>query len=337
MTVSPLVTTIVVNWNGQAYLEKCLASLRAQRYQPHEIIMVDNGSIDGSIDLVETHFPEVRLIRLSHNLGFAGANNLAIRESSGAYVAVLNNDAYAEPDWLSRMVSAAESDPGIGSIACKLLFANPANVINSAGLVMDWAGFTWDWRGGQLDDPSETQIEECLGASGAAALYRRAMLDDIGLYDEDFFAYAEDADLNWRAQKAGWRCVYVPAARAYHVASATLGEGSRSKTYLQGRNKVWLLAKNLPTGRYLLYVPLMIAYDLLADVWGLFKRRDVGAIAGRGAGLRGLRRMLRKRRLMVNRSVAYLELIKPPQWPWQTARRFKHVQARIEAQQRGPT
>ena len=335
MTISPRVTTIVVNWNGRAYLEKCLASLSAQQYQPHEIVMVDNGSIDGSIDFVEAHFPEVRLIRQSHNIGFAAANNLAMRESSGAYVAVLNNDAYAAPDWLSRMVDVAESDPRIGMIACKLLFANPANVINSAGLVMDWAGFTWDWRGGELDDPTETQIEECFGASGAAALYRRAMLDDIGLYDEDFFAYAEDADLNWRAQKAGWRCVYVPTARVYHVASATSGEGSRFKTYLLGRNKIWLLAKNLPAGRYLLYVPLMIGYDLLADGWGLLKRRDVGAIEGRWAGLRGLRRMLRKRRTLVNRSEAYLRLIKQPQWPWQAALRFKHVQARIEAQQHG--
>jgi GT2 family glycosyltransferase len=307
--------------------------LRAQRYEPQEIIVVDNGSSDGSLSLVEAAFPEARVIRLSQNLGFAAANNLAIHDSSSAYVAVLNNDAYAEPDWLSRMVAVAESDPGIGIIACKLLFADRPNVINSAGLVMDWAGFTWDWRGGQIDDPTESQIEECFGATGAAALYRRTMLDEIGLYDEDFFAYAEDADLNWRAQKAGWRCVYVPTARVYHVASATSGEGSHFKSYLQGRNKIWLLAKNLPTGHYLLYIPLMIAYDLLVDVWGLLTRRDIGAIKGRWAGLCGLRRMLRKRQYSVNRSATYLQLIKRPQWPWQVARRFKHVQTRLAAQQ----
>ena len=329
---SPQVTTIVVNWNGRMHLEKCLSSLRAQTYRPHEIMLVDNGSTDGSIEYVEQQFPEVSLIRLPKNLGFAAANNVGMRQSTGVYVAVLNNDAYAEPEWLERMVAAAERDRSIGLVACKLLFADSASMINSTGLVMDWAGFVWGWRDGQLDDPTESQPEECFGASGAAALYRRVMLNDIGLYDEDFFAYMEDADLNWRARRAGWRCIYVPAARVYHVTSATAGEGSRFKSFMLGRNKVWLFAKNMPGGRYLLtWLPTLIAYDILADVWGLIARRDIGAIEGRWAGLKGLRRMLHKRRESPTRTNAHLRLIKPLEWPWKISARYRHTQQRAGA------
>jgi GT2 family glycosyltransferase len=202
-------------------------------------------------------------------------------------------------------------------------------MINSTGLVMDWAGFVWGWRDGQLDDPTESQLEECFGASGAAALYRRVMLNDIGLYDEEFFAYMEDADLNWRARRAGWRCIYVPAARVYHVTSATAGEGSRFKSFMLGRNKVWLFAKNMPGGRYLLtWLPTLIVYDILADMWGLIARRDIGAIEGRWAGVKGLRRMLRKRRESPTRTNAYLRLIKPLEWPWKISARYRYTQRR---------
>ena len=130
---------------------------------------------------------------------------------------MINNDAYAEPDWLAKAIEAADQRPDVGLLACKVLFDDDPRVINSAGLAMDWAGFCWDWRGGQLDQPAETAVEEIFGPSGAAALYRRSLLDEIGLLDEDFFMYAEDADLNWRAQRAGWKCLYVPTARVRHV------------------------------------------------------------------------------------------------------------------------
>jgi GT2 family glycosyltransferase len=143
MAHSPLVTTIVVNWNGRAFLEKCLSSLRAQTYQPHEVILVDNGSTDDSLDYVAATFPEVRVIRLPDNRGFAAANNVGIREATGQYVALLNNDAYAEPGWLAHMVAAAEQQTDVGLVACKLLFAHAPDTINAAGLALDWAGFCW--------------------------------------------------------------------------------------------------------------------------------------------------------------------------------------------------
>lgn len=324
----PTVAVIVVNWNGRAYLDKCLSALRAQTYRAVEIVLVDNASMDDSVGFVLRQFPEVKLIQLDQNVGFAAGNNAGIRAIHSDYVALINNDAYAEPDWLAKMIDAAEQQPTVGMIACKVLFDDDPRVINSAGLVMDWAGFCWDWRGGQLDQPAETAVEEILGPSGAAALYRRAMLDEIGLFDEDFFMYAEDADLNWRAQRAGWTCLYVPTARVRHVASATSIEGSRFKAYHLGRNKIWLLIKNVPVGRYLAWWPILIAYDLIAVVWGLIVRRDTAAVAGRWAALRGLRRMWRKRSQSPTCTNAYLKLLKPLVAPGQISARFKHTQTR---------
>jgi GT2 family glycosyltransferase len=328
MIDQPTVAVIVVNWNGRAYLDKCLAALRAQTYRAFEIVLVDNASTDDSVAFVKTAFPEVLVIQLDHNAGFAAGNNAGIRATRSDYVALINNDAYADPDWLAQLIEAAEQRPDVGLLACKILFDDDPRVINSAGLVMDWAGFCWDWRGGQLDQPDESKIEEAFGPSGAAALYRRTLLDEVGLLDEDFFMYAEDADLNWRAQRAGWKGLYVPTARVRHVASATSIEGSRFKAYHLGRNKFWLLIKNVPGGRYLGWWLILIGYDLMAVLWGLMARRDTAAVAGRWAALRGLRRMWRKRQQSPTRTTAYLKLLKPLQAPWQISSRFKHTQAR---------
>jgi GT2 family glycosyltransferase len=328
MIDQPTVAVIVVNWNGRAYLEQCLAALRAQTYPAVEIVLVDNASSDDSVAFVKTTFPEVTVIQLDHNAGFAAGNNAGIRATHSDYVALINTDAYAEPEWLAKSIEVAERQPDAGSIAAKLLFAHDPTIINACGLALDWAGFCWEWRGGQLDQPADTTIEEIFGPSGAAALYRRTMLEEIGLLDEDFFMYAEDADLNWRAQRAGWKCVYVPTARVRHVASASSIEGSRFKAYFLGRNKLWLLIKNVPGGRYVGWWLILIAYDLVAVVWGLITRRDTAAVAGRWAALRGLRRMWRKRSQSPTRTNAYLKLLKPLEAPWQISARFKHTQAR---------
>lgn len=320
----PTVAVIVVNWNGRAYLEKCLAALRVQTYRWFEIVLVDNASTDDSVAWVRSAFPEVTVIQLDHNAGFAAANNAGIRATRSDYVALINNDAYAEPEWLTKSIEVAEQHPAAGAVAAKLVFARDPTRINAGGLALDWAGFCWEWRGGELDDPAESEVVECFGPSGAAALYRRAMLDEIGLFDEDFFAYAEDADLNWRALRAGWQCLYAPAARVHHVTSATAGEGSRFKNYLLGRNKVWLLVKNVPTGKYLAWWPVLIGYDAAAVIWGLIARRDTAALAGRLAALRGLRGMWRKRRASPTRTTAYLKVLKPLEPPWRISARFRY-------------
>jgi len=324
----PTVAVIVVNWNGRPYLDKCLAALRVQTYRWFEIVLVDNASTDDSAAFAKAAYPEVTVIQCDRNLGFAAGNNAGIRATRSDYVAVINNDAYADPDWLARLMEVADQHPEAGMLASKVVFEDNPSVINSAGLAMDWAGFCWDWRGGQPDRPAEDHVEQIFGPCGSAALYRRATLDEIGLFDEDFFMYAEDADLNWRALRAGWKCLYVPAARVRHVASATSIEGSHFKTYHLGRNKLWLLIKNVPVGRYTWWWPILIGYDLMAVGWGLIARRDTAAVAGRWAALRGLRRMWRKRAQSPTRVTTYLKLLKPLAAPWQISARFKHTQAR---------
>jgi len=286
-----LVTTIVVSWNGRAYLDKCLSSLLAQTCQSQDIVVVDNGSTDGSAEYIGASYSGVHVICLPENVGFAAANNLAIRQSSSVYVALLNNDAYAESDWLARLVEAAESDPRVGMCASKMVFAHRPDVLNSTGVCVDRAGIAWDRRGGEADDDHETQPVEIFGACGGAALYRRTMLDEVGLFDEDFFAYMEDVDLAWRARGVGWRCLYAPAARVYHAHSATGVEGSPFKSFQLGRNKVWLLAKNYPFKQLWMYAPLLAIYDFAAVIYALVARRDVHALRGRLAGLAGIARM----------------------------------------------
>jgi GT2 family glycosyltransferase len=319
------VTTIVVSWNGRAYLDQCLSSLLAQTCQPQEIIVVDNGSTDGSAEYVAANYPGAHVMRLSENAGFAAANNLAIRQSSGAYVALLNNDAYAEPDWLTRLIEAAEGDPSVGMCASKMVFACRPDVINSTGICVDRAGIAWDRHGGEADDDRETQPVEIFGACGGAALYRRAMLDEVGLLDEDFFAYLEDVDLAWRAQRAGWRCLYVPAARVYHAHSATGVEGSPFKSFQLGRNKVWLLAKNYPFKQLWMYTPLVAIYDFAAVTYALVGRRDVHALRGRLAGLVGIVRMWQKRRGLQSAWRHDVQWLQPLEAPWRVTRRYRHL------------
>ncbi len=330
MINQPTVAVIVVNWNGRAYLEKCLAALRVQTYRRLEIVLVDNASTDDSVAFVRTAFPEVTVIQLEHNLGFAAGNNAGIRATHSDYVALINNDAYAEPDWLAKLIAVVEQRPDVGMIACKVLFDDDPRVINSAGLALDWAGFCWDWRGGQLDQPAETAVEEV----SAPAVWRRSI---GGVCSTKSVCSTRTSSCtpktptsNWRAQRAGWKCLYVPTARVRHVASASSIEGSRFKAYHLGRNKLWLLIKNVPTGRYLWWWFILIGYDLIAVGWGLIARRDTAAMTGRWAALRGLWRMWGKRSQSPTRTTASSELLKPLTAPWHISARFKHTQARSQ-------
>lgn len=297
----PRVAVIVVNWNGARYLRSCLKSLLDQTYRDTEIIMVDNASCDGSADLVSHEFPGVKVIQNSENEGFAAANNRAIQACRSDFIATLNNDARAEPDWLASLLEVMESDSTIGACASKMVFEQAPHIINSTGISLDRAGIAWDRLGGQLDADENQQPCEVFGACAGAALYRRTMLDEIGLFDEDFFAYLEDVDLSWRARLAGWRCVYVPAAKVYHVHSGTAQEGSKFKNYLLGRNKVWTILKNYPSPELFWLLPVIVSYDLASVVYAGFARRDWTPAKGRMAALRCLPAVLAKRKVAQSR------------------------------------
>jgi GT2 family glycosyltransferase len=324
------VTVVIPNLNGRHLLEGCLHALAAQTYSDWEAIVVDNGSTDESVEWLREAYPAVRAIVNTENRGFAAAINQGIEASDSRYVATLNNDTEVSPGWLAALVEAAESAGKAGMCASKMVFADRPDVINSTGICVDRVGIAWDRRGGEADDgdgghPDGSGWLEVFGPCAGAALYRRAMLDEVGPFDPDFFAYLEDVDLAWRARRAGWRCLYVPAARVLHRHSATGREGSPFKSYHLGRNKVWLVAKNYPFGRLWYYVPLVVLYDLAAVVYALAARRDIHALRGRMAGWAGLRRMWAKRRARGVHERLDVAWLAPAEPPWRVPRRYKHL------------
>jgi GT2 family glycosyltransferase len=273
MRENPLITVVVLNWNGMKVIERCLDSLKAQTYTPLEIIVVDNASTDGSGDWISRRFPDLKLIVNEKNLGFGGGNNIGIRASQGKYIMMLNNDTRLDPNCIEEMKTAIEKDGRYGACASKILLENEDNLIDAAGIVVFPDGLSIGRGRLEKGDRYDEEVEVFF-ASGCACLYRREMLEDIGLFDEDFFAYADDTDMGWRAQLASWKCIYSPKAIVYHFHSASSGTYSPLKAFLVERNRIWVAIKNFPF------------FLLLAGQFCTFWRyllQTYGAFIGRGA------------------------------------------------------
>lgn len=308
MSAPPAVSVIIVNWNGREHLARCLRSLMAQTYDGFEIIFVDNGSSDGSVLYVREHFPGVRVIENGENLGFATPNNQAIRVAAGRYIVTLNNDTETPPQWLEALVTAAEAHPEIGAFASLVVFDAQRQMIDSAGLSVSLAGIGCQSRLGE-DARQVREPEEVFGVCAAAALYRRELFDDVGLFDDDYFAYYEDVDLAWRARLRGWRAMLVPQAVVYHVHSATGGRGSAFKARLLARNKLWTTFKNYPFPAWLAFLPIIMAYDIIGACLPLW-RGDPAAILGLWQGIRQARVALAKRpAIQGRRAVSFRQLM----------------------------
>jgi GT2 family glycosyltransferase len=243
----PTATVIVLNWNGLRYLDDCFKALLAQEVEGgFEAMLVDNASTDGSVEHVRRTWPGVRVVRCTANLGFAAGNNIGMRAAAGRHLVLLNTDTRVQPGWLAALVNAAELDPTIGAVTSKLVFmADPGEIQNAGSLLLtDGSGAD---RGFHERDKGQYQVrEEVFGACGAAALYRREMLEDVGHFDETFFNYYEDTDLNWRMRLRGWRVLYEPEALVHHVHTGSSGEWSPFFTYHVDRNRLFMLLKNAP-------------------------------------------------------------------------------------------
>ena len=290
-------SVIIPNWNGAAHLPACLDALQQQTCAGFETIVVDNGSTDGSLDLLSERYPAVQVVALSRNQGYAGGCNAGFRVANGEILVILNNDTEVESTWLAEMLLALEQHPEAGMATPKVLLWDDPTRLHTTGDYVRTNGIpdtrgVWELDNGQFDD--QTYV---FGASGVAPAYRRAMLEDIGLFDADFQSYCEDVDLSWRAQLAGYRCVYAPRARLTHKVSAT-GKGTIRSFYV-ARNTIWTLVKNLPLELWRRHRGEIVAaqWQRLTDALRAWRGSAARAtIRGQLASLAGLPTMLRKRR-----------------------------------------
>jgi len=294
-----LISVIVLNYNGKGFLNSCLSSLASQTYSDFEVIVVDNGSRDGSPEYIEENYPWVRLAKNDENLGFAGGTNVGIRAAKGEFIITLNNDSRADSRFIEELIKPM-ADPEVGVCAAKMLF--PDGRINSAGICISRSGAAWD-RG--MFEPDRGQyefVEEVFGACAGAALYRREMLDEIGLFDEDFFLYLEDVDLAFRARLAGWKCLYVPGARVIHHHGGTAGVGSDLAVYYGNRNIVWYPIKDFPFRLLITSLPFIVARNLAVIPYYALRGQGGVILRSKLDALKGVVKMMEKRKDVVRRA-----------------------------------
>jgi len=307
---SPSVSVIIVNWNHRRFLGGCLDALLAQDYRRLDVTVVDNGSRDGSPDWLARHYAHVHLLTFPDNRGFSRAFNWGVDHTGGDFVLSLNPDVTVRPGFVSAMGRALCHDERIGIVAPKLLRANDPAILDSTGLFIDRRRRPWDRGQGEIDRGQYDAQPDVFGACGGAALYRRAMLDDLALdgeyFDEDFFAYYEDADLAWRAQLRGWRCIHAPRAVATHTRGwgDTLRKRGRDVRDNHGprlalRNRYLMAVKNDAPGYFLADLPLILAAELPRLVYAALTAP--GILLGLPDLVRAWPSALRKRRQMRSR------------------------------------
>ncbi|MBV5317435.1 MAG: glycosyltransferase family 2 protein [Desulfobulbaceae bacterium] len=308
---SPKVTVVIVNWNGERFLERCLAALMAQTIKPHEIILIDSASSDGSVEIVR-RFPVVQLMGLDQNVGFARGNNLAIKAacSESLWIALLNPDAFAEPRWLETLLLAAESNPGFDVFGSKLVAASDPTVLDGAGDVYHVSGLVWRMGHGAPAPTSAEHAREVFSPCAAAALYRRSALLEVNGFDEDFFCYTEDVDLGFRLRLAGYRCLYVPLSVVHHVGSGTTGgQHSDFSLYHGHRNLVWTFVKDMPGVLFWLLLPLHLALNLVSIVWLALRGQGRIICRAKRDAVLGLSTMWRKRQQIQKKRLAAIGAI----------------------------
>ena len=300
---------MIPSWNGRDLLDIVLPSLERQEYGDFRVTVVDNGSTDGTADHLRAAWPDVGVIELPENVGFAAAVNRGIEASQSEFVALVNNDMELDRAWLREMVGALRDHPRAASAAGKVLRYHEREVVDSAGDTMSWYGLSVPRGRGETDDGRYDAPGAVFSATAGAALYRAQALDDVGPFDADFFAYAEDVDWGFRAQLLGWECRYVPAAVAYHVGRATSSRISGLAHYLFLRNTITMVIKDYPAGALVRHAP-RLAMFLAKQVSGSFRRRFAGQMlrALRDALVQLPRTLAKRREVQSRRRAGTAEL-----------------------------
>jgi GT2 family glycosyltransferase len=286
---APVLTVVIPNYRRADLVRRCLNSLRVAIEAfvgEAEVVVVDDGSGDGAVHDLAAEYPWVLFVCLLRNRGYPGAVNAGIRASRTEWIFTLNNDTTVDPRVLTELLGAARERPDVGHLAAQQRFTHDPNRLCSAGLVLDRVGINAERLIGQPLSASESSPTEVFGASGGAAMYRASMLAELGGLDESFVFGLEDADLAWRAQMRGWRCLYVPDAVVFHDYGATVPYGSPHRFLQAARNRVRLVIKNADRGSLLRYGPLMIMYDLAYIAYAVPVHRTLTPVTGRIQALR---------------------------------------------------
>lgn len=315
----PSACLAILNYDGRELLDEALPSVLGQRYQPYEVVVLDNGSSDGSVEHLRERWPEVRVVALERNVGVTAALNAMVEAADGAeFVGILNNDVELHPDWLARLVDTMRAHPEAASAAGKLLRHADHGTIDRAGDELHWSSACFGRGAGEPDRGQYDRAEEVFSVGGAAALYRTAAFARVGPFDDSFFAYAEDVDWGFRARLAGYGARYDPRATGFHHGGATLGHINDFSLYHLRRNQLWMVLKNYPGRSLARHGPAVLLFNLVA-VANAGRRIGLVLRAYRDA-LAGLPRVLSQRRaIQRGRRAGHRELqsiVRPAGRPW---------------------
>jgi GT2 family glycosyltransferase len=278
------------------HLPRCLEALRHQTFTDFEVLVIDNGSIDNSVDELEQRWPDVQVTRLNKNVGFAVANNLGARLARGKWLALLNSDAFPEPDWLENLLNAAGNNPEFSFFASRQIQADAPELLDGTGDVLHISGLAWRRYSGFPAAQFGLEPGEVFSPCAAAALYSRQAFLQVGGFDEDFFSYHEDVDLGFRLRLQGFRCFYVPNAVVKHIGSASIGAKSHFAIYHWQRNMVWSFVQNTPSALLWRSLPVHLIANIIYLVGYTMRGRGTVVLKAKKDALRGLSRALQKRR-----------------------------------------
>jgi GT2 family glycosyltransferase len=319
MSSSPLVTVIIVTWNSKRYVLRCLDALSAQTDRDFEVVISDNGSTDGGVLQLREKYPDLKLTinKLNSNLGFAVANNIGARLARGKWLALLNADAFPEPDWLERLLEAAEIYSHAFFTSRQIQFSNPI-YLDGEGDNYHVSGYAWRKNYGRSVYPVQ-QPDDAFSACGAAAFYPRQEFLNAGGFDEDYFSYHEDVDLGFRLRLRGFTCMLVPQAVVHHVGSGSTGKRSDFSVYYGHRNLVWTYFKDMPSLLFWLYLPLHIVVNIFFLIYFTLKGQGQAIWRAKWDALRGLPMILKKRReVKLQRRVTVAEIHRVMSRNWLT-------------------
>ena len=312
----PFFSILILLWQSEQYLQRCFQSLLEQTFQDFEVILLNNGASQPPAPEVLANFRDLTLKQIysENNLGFAGGNNLAARSAAGEYLVLLNSDAFPEPNWLEILHQAAQTHPG-HCFASRLLQADNSAFLDGEWNVYHASGLTWRKNHNRSATKSTTSPRLVMSACAAASAYPRTAFEQAGGFDEDFFAYMEDLDLDMRLQLAGHPFLYLPEATVGHVGSGSTGYRSDFATYYGQRNLIWAFVKNMPGFLFYLLLPVHIFFNLLYLFTGIFLPSGKALFRGKRDALLGLSVMLKKRRaIQAQRKITPLQFAKLLDW-----------------------